>query len=162
MIPPMSLPKSIFVPFAAAVRKKVAVPVIAVGRLGDPRDAEAALTSGAADFVALGRPLLADPEWCNRTFEGRAVRMCLSCNTCVDGMRQGNRLHCLVNTETGRELSYRLSGFPDGGPKGRKIAVIGAGPAGLTYASLVAARNSVTVFEKAPVAGGAFRLAGLA
>lgn len=162
MIPPMSLPAAIFVPFAAAIRKRVAVPVIAVGRLGDPADAEAALTSGAADFVALGRPLLADPEWSDRTRDGLPVRMCLACNTCVDGMRQGSRLHCLVNTETGRERRFKISGFPNCGPKGKRIAVIGAGPAGLTYASLVAANNKVTVFEKAPVSGGAFRLAGLA
>jgi dimethylglycine catabolism A len=81
----------------------------------------------------------------------------------VDGMREGQRLHCLVNPVTGRE---RLFGGraerQERLPKGLNIAVVGAGPAGLSYVSLVAGRNRVTVFEKTRVAGGAFRLAGLA
>jgi hypothetical protein len=141
----------------------VKVPVITVGRLGDPALALRAVQDGHADFVALGRPLLADPDWVNRTMQGNAVRMCIACNTCVDGMRSGERLHCLVNPVTGRELLFGTAAERANlVPNGLKIAVVGAGPAGLSYAALVAPRNVVTIFERDDVAGGAFRLAGLA
>jgi len=158
MIPPMAMADATFLHFAARIRREVEVPVIAVGRLGDPAHAMAAVDEGKADFVALGRPLLADPEWVSKARRGRAVRRCIACNTCVDGMRAGKRLHCLVNPTTGRERAFE--GVRP--PAGEKIAVVGAGPAGLSYASLVAATNQVTVFERAPHAGGALRLAGKA
>jgi threonine dehydrogenase-like Zn-dependent dehydrogenase len=84
------------------------------------------------------------------------ARRCLACNTCVNEMRGGSPLHCVVNGAAGRERDF------DAGqrPIGQRIAVIGAGPAGLTYASLVAEQNTVTVFERSPVPGGAFRIAG--
>ena len=163
MIPPMAMPDATFLHFAAAIRKLVQVPVIAVGRLGDPALALRAVQDGQADFVALGRPLLADPDWVNRATRGAAVRLCIACNSCVNGMRAGERLHCLVNPATGRERLYAAAAErtkPATG--GRRIAVIGAGPAGLSYAALVAPDNAVTVFERDAVAGGAFRLAGLA
>ncbi len=159
MIPPMATPRTPFLRFAEAVKSVVRVPVIAVGRFGEPAAAIAAVEEGRADFIALGRPLLADPDWVGKAARGRQVRLCLACNTCVDGMRAGRQLRCLVNTRTGRELEYA------GRPlrwSGERIAVIGAGPAGLTYAALMAETNSVTVFEKSREIGGAFRLAGLA
>ena len=163
MIPPMAMPDAAFLQFAAAIKPHVAVPVIAVGRLGDPEIAIRAVEDGTVDFVALGRPLLADPAWVDKVRHGHPVRMCIACNTCVDGMRMGERLHCLVNPVTGRERLFgEPSQRPKRLPKGLKVAVVGAGPAGLSYASLVAEHNTVTVFEKEAVAGGAFRLAGLA
>ena len=119
----------------------------------------AAIENGHADFVALGRPLLADPQWVQKAESGKPVRLCLACNTCVDGMREGNPLHCLVNPMAGRERKFadQLPQLCD-----KRIAVLGAGPAGLTYAASVAPFNEVTVFEKNAVAGGAFRYAGLA
>lgn len=161
MIPPMAMGDAPFLHFASALRRRVAVPVIAAARLGDPATAIRALAEGHADFVALGRPLLADSDWVRHAETGQAVRTCLACNSCVDHMRAGNRLHCLINPMTGRERRY--AGAADtGGPRDERIAVIGAGPAGLAYASLVAARNTVTVFERGAESGGAFRLAGLA
>ena len=163
MIPPMALPDATFLHFAAAVKKRVNIPVIAVGRLGDPDVAIRAVEDGDADFVALGRPLLADPEWVRKAQAGKPVRMCIACNTCVDGMRMGGKLHCLVNAATGRELTLpntEAAQVPV--ETGQKIAVIGAGPAGLTYASLTASHNTVTVFERQSRAGGSFLLAGLA
>lgn len=163
MIPPMAMPDATFLRYASDIRRRVSVPVIAVGRLGDPAAAIRAVEEGDADFVALGRPLLADPAWTNKVLRGETVRMCVACNTCVDSMRAGERLQCLVNPITGREREFaeakRLGSTL---PVGRKIAVIGAGPAGLSYAAIVCKTNSVTIFEKAAVAGGAFRLAGLA
>jgi 2,4-dienoyl-CoA reductase-like NADH-dependent reductase (Old Yellow Enzyme family) len=158
MIPPMTEPDATFLGFAADVKKLVRVPVIAVGRLGDPRTATEAVASGKADFIALGRTLIADPQWVDKLRRGAPIRRCLACNTCIDGMRGGGGISCVVNGAAGREMMFADSKPPTG----ERIAVIGAGPAGLTYASLVADGNTVTIFEKAGRAGGSFRFAGLA
>lgn len=159
MIPPMATKPTPFAEFARDVKHVVRVPVIAVGRFGDPAVADAALKAGDADFIALGRPLLADADWVRSAEGGGEVRRCLACNSCVDGMRAGKRLFCIVNPLTGREMAF-------GGAKlahsGQRIAVIGAGPAGLAYAAEMAATNEVTIFEKHSQVGGALLLAGLA
>jgi 2,4-dienoyl-CoA reductase-like NADH-dependent reductase (Old Yellow Enzyme family) len=157
-IPPMALPDATFLDYAAGVKKEVKIPVIAVGRLGHPATAAGALESGKADFIALGRTLVAEPEWVEKLRRGEPARRCLACNTCVDEMRGGARLGCVVNGAAGKEMLYAAAKPPSG----ERIAIIGAGPAGLTYASLVAAGNTVTVFEREARAGGAFRYAGLA
>jgi len=158
VLPPMSYPEGTFLDFAADIKAKVAVPVIAVGRLGDPALAQDAVASGKADFVALGRTLVADPQWVEKVARGEPVRRCLACNTCINEMRGGARIGCVVNGAAGRETSF-ADPRP---PRGERIAIIGAGPAGLTYASLVADGNTVTVFEKEPRAGGSFNYAGKA
>jgi dimethylglycine catabolism A len=158
MIPPMAYPEGTFVAYAAAVRERVDVPVIAVGRLGDPERARAVIDGGRADLVVLGRTLLADPEWPNRVRAGEPVRRCLSCNYCVNSMRAGERISCAVNGAAGRELAF-ADPRP---PHGERIAVVGAGPAGLSYASLVAEGNRVEVLEREAEPGGAFRYTGKA
>jgi 2,4-dienoyl-CoA reductase-like NADH-dependent reductase (Old Yellow Enzyme family) len=158
MIPPMRLPDATFLAYAAAIKARVKVPVIAVGRLGDPVTATRAVADGKADFIALGRTLIADPDWVAKLARGEPARRCLACNTCVNEMRGGARLGCVVNAMAARELQFHGAAPP----AGERIAVIGAGPAGLTFASLVAAGNAVTVFERAAQAGGAFRYAGKA
>ena len=158
MIPPMAYPPASFLAQAARIRSEIEVPVIAVGRLGDPNLAEAALAEGKADFIALGRPLVADPLWPARAAAGAPVRRCVACNTCVDGMRGGASIHCLVNPWAGREPE-----LPARSPlAGQRICVLGAGPAGLSYAAAVAGGNGVTVLERGQEAGGALRLAGKA
>lgn len=157
-IPPMTLPDATFLDYAAAVKKEVKIPVIAVGRLGHPATAAAALENGKADFIALGRTLIAEPEWVEKLRRGEPPRRCLACNTCVDEMRGGARLGCVVNGIAGKEALYATAKPP----AGERIAVIGAGPAGLTYASLVASGNKVSIFEREARPGGAFRYAGLA
>ena len=158
MIPPMAYPDATFLAYAAEIKKDVAVPVIAVGRLGDPEVAAGAIASGKADFIALGRTLIAEPDWVAKLARGEPARRCLACNTCINEMRGGTQLGCVVNGAAGRETRF-LGATP---PRGERIAVIGAGPAGLTYTSLVAGDNAVTVFEREQVAGGAFRRAGKA
>ena len=158
VLPPMSFPDATFLDFAADVKKHITVPVIAVGRLGDPETAETAVSDGKTDFIALGRTLIADPQWVDKVTRGEPIRRCLACNTCINEMRGGARIGCVVNGAAGRET---LFADPQP-PRGERIAVIGAGPAGLTYASLVADGNTVTVFEKTPRAGGGFRYAGKA
>jgi 2,4-dienoyl-CoA reductase-like NADH-dependent reductase (Old Yellow Enzyme family) len=158
MIPPMAEPEATFLDYAADIKRQVHVPVIAVGRLGDPARAEEAVASGKADFVALGRTLIADPDWVAKLTRGEPARRCLACNTCVNEMRGGAQLRCVVNAAAGRERHFAKANPP----VGLRIAVVGAGPAGLTYASLVAPANKVTVFERASVAGGAFRYVGKA
>jgi dimethylglycine catabolism A len=159
MIPPMASGTTPFLRFAERVRGELSVPVIAVGRFGDPGAAITAIEEGRTDFVALGRPLLADPDWVKKVAAGRQVRRCLSCNSCVDGMRIGRELRCIVNPTTGRELAF---GGRQPKRRGQKIAVIGGGPAGLTYAALAASENAVTLFERERELGGGFRFAGLA
>ncbi len=144
VLPPMEMPDAPFLDYAAEIKPLVDIPVIAVGRLGDPAIATAAVADGKTDFIALGRTLIADPEWVNKLARGEPIRRCLACNTCINDMRGGARIGCVVNGAAGRESVFSTPGPP----RGERIAVIGAGPAGLTYASLVADHNTVTVFEK--------------
>lgn len=159
MTPPMNCPEGIFLEYAARVKAEVSVPVIAVGRLGDPKLAMQAVDSGKTDFVALGRSLIADSQWVAKAQASLPVRRCLACNTCVDEMRGGDQLGCVVNPIAAHELRY-LGAPPV--PEGERICVIGAGPAGLSYAELVAEGNNVTVFERDSGPGGALSHAGLA
>ncbi len=154
----MTYPDAMFLDFAAEVKKSIQVPIIAVARLGDPAIATAAVADGKADFIALGRTLVADPQWVAKLARDEPVRRCLACNTCINEMRGGARIGCVVNGAAGREMLF-ADPRP---PQGERIAVIGAGPAGLTYASLVAEGNTVTVFEKDAAPGGSFRYAGKA
>src|SRR3981189_937637 len=145
MIPPMAMQEATFLDYPAAGKQSVRVPVIAVGRLGDPAIAAQAIESDKVDFIALGRSLIADPQWVEKLRRNEPARRCLACNTCVNEMRGGAALHCVVNAAAGRELRFQATS----GPSGERIAVVGAGPAGLTYAALVAGGNMVTVFERA-------------
>jgi dimethylglycine catabolism A len=93
MIPPTAYPEGTFLDFAARVKEEVEVPVVGVGRLGNPAVARAAVEEGKTDMVALGRTLIADPDWPNKVRSGAAARRCLSCNHCVNGMRSEGRAY---------------------------------------------------------------------
>jgi len=144
---------------AAAVRQAVDVPVIAVGRLHDPDLAEQVLADGRADFVAMGRPLLADPELPNKLRTGGRVRRCISCENCIDSLEQRFSVDCAVNPRTGKEAELTLAPT-----RARKhLVVVGGGPGGLEAARVAAASgHRVTLLEAESELGGAFRWASKA
>ncbi len=142
---------------AEAVKQAVEVPVIAVGRIHDPKLAERILAEGRADLVAMGRPLLADPELPEKARTGRLaeLRRCISCQSCIDSMETG-RMGCAVNAFTGREEELDASAVE----RAKRVVVIGGGPGGLEAARVAAARgHRVSLYERQRALGGALRMA---
>jgi 2,4-dienoyl-CoA reductase (NADPH2) len=139
-------------PYAEAVRQAVDVPVIAVGRL-DPETAEAALAEGKADFVAMGRQLLADPELPNKLARGRRadVRPCIHCYTCVGQIFVNERVKCAVNPAAAREDEFAI----EKAEAPRRVLIVGGGPAGMEAARVAALRgHRVTLCDKERRLGG--------
>jgi 2,4-dienoyl-CoA reductase (NADPH2) len=145
---------------AAAVKQVVDVPVIAVGRIHDPARAEQILADGRADFIAMGRPMLADAELPSKVASGHAdrVRKCISCENCIDAMEQRFSVDCAVNPRTGRERELAAPRAS----RARKVVVIGSGPAGMECARVAAERgHHVTLFERNSQTGGALLWASI-
>lgn len=160
IVQPMEMPQGCLVPLAREIRRAVGIPVSVAGRISDASVAERILEDGDADFVTLGRALHADPEMPRKSREGRAheVCPCVACLTCSDLLGRNEPVLCLANTETGREQSYAIR------PAGRRerVVVVGAGPAGLEAARVLALRgHAVTVLERAVEPGGQLLLARL-
>ena len=146
---------------AAAVKKAVKIPVLAANLIRSPEQAEQQLEDGIQDFVSLGRPTIADPHWAEKAAAGhpKDIKRCICCLYCIESMQNnaytGSHGCCSVNPFIGREnISLEKNG------NGRSVAVIGAGPGGLTAAELLGKRGfKVTVFEKNSYPGGQLYLA---
>ena len=154
-----SVPRAAFAGVTAKLKPLVGLPLVATNRINMPEVAEDILARGQADMVSMARPLLADPEWVNKARTGRRdeINTCIACNqACLDHVFVGKKASCLVNpracAET--ELNYTATTAP------KRIAVVGAGPAGLACATVAAGRgHHVTLIDGATEIGGQFNLA---
>lgn len=145
---------------AKAIKEAVSIPVLAANLIRSPEQAEAQLKEGVQDFVCLGRPQIADPHWANKALTGEGtIKRCICCLNCIESMQNnayiGSHGECSVNPLVGHETEE----LPKNG-NGRKVAVIGAGPAGLCAAELLADRGfDVHLYEKKNKVGGQINLA---
>ncbi|MFC1930096.1 FAD-dependent oxidoreductase [Chloroflexota bacterium] len=158
-------PNGAIVYLAEAIKKVVKVPMITVGKIGDPILANRILEEGKADFIAMGRALLADPELPNKAKVGRLddIRKCIYCNNCRIGFlsrerikSRGTSLACTVNPVLLRESEFKLK--PTATPK--KVMVVGGGLAGMEAARVLAERgHRVSLYEKSGELGGQWNVA---
>jgi 2,4-dienoyl-CoA reductase (NADPH2) len=153
------VPRAAWASTTARLRPELGIPVCASNRINTPEVAEEILASGGADLVSMARPFLADPEFVAKAAAGRAdeINTCIACNqACLDHTFANQRASCLVNPRACHETTLVLSPTRSR----RRVAVVGAGPAGLATAVTTAERgHDVTLFEASPELGGQFRLA---
>lgn len=152
--PPMMLGEGPLMRRIKRIKDAVDVPVIGVGRIVRPETAEAYLADGSVDFVALGRALIADPDWVLKAAAGQPqrIRHCIGCNHgCIHRIDQDLSMKCNVNPDLGREDTRRHSAVRSR----RRILVAGAGPAGIEFSVRSArAGHEVHLFEREPIVGG--------
>lgn len=160
-----NIPNMTFVPgmwqkYGRLIKNIVDVPVFMVGRVNHPRTAEDLLEAGACDAVVMARALIADPHLPEKARTGRtaSIRPCIGAMNCMDSLERGHGIRCIHNPRVGHELD--MPEDVDVGEGGRKVMVIGGGPAGLESARVAAARgHEVTLFERSPKVGGQARTA---
>lgn len=159
---PMPYPQAWRVYLAEEIKRAVSIPVIAVGVIREPHVAEEILRTGKADWVALGRALIADPEWPEKAQTGdvAAIRRCIGCNECVIARHVDDApLRCSINATVGRdpeECRLERAATP------KKVLVIGGGPAGMEAARMAALRgHHVTLYERHPRLGGMLNVAAV-
>ena len=164
--PPASMPSGCYLDISEMAKKYfadnkilsnkgLAVPIVAVGKLGYPDLAEQALRDKKCDMVMLGRPLLADAEWCNKAYAGKVadIRPCIGCQeACLNEFVEGGHPQCAVNPRTAFENEYSAE-IPLAETK-KHVAVVGAGPAGVVAAEVLLKRgHKVALFEKTAIGG---------
>jgi 2-enoate reductase len=157
--PPLYQSPGCMVDMAAKVRPHVNLPLITVGRLGYPTLAESIVAAGTADFVALGRPLLADPDFAHKAQRNREREICpcIGCHECMHRMHLNQSISCAVNPECGDETRLKLSRAEH--PK--NVMVVGGGLAGMEAARVCALRgHMVALYEKSDKLGGVLNFAG--
>ncbi len=154
-----SVPRAAFVEYTAKVKARVSIPVCASNRINMPETAEEILTRRDADLISMARPLLADPDWVNKAQQAREdeINTCIACNqACLDHAFVHKTVSCLLNPRAGHETDLTL--LPTRSV--RRIAVVGAGPAGLSAAVNLAERgHKVDLFEAGDKIGGQFEIA---
>ncbi|KQZ77724.1 NADPH-dependent 2,4-dienoyl-CoA reductase [Rhodanobacter sp. Root561] len=154
-----SVPRAGFAWVTQKLKGEVAIPLVATNRINMPDVAERILADGEADMVSMARPLLADPAWANKARAGRSERIntCIACNqACLDHVFQNRRASCLVNPRACHETELKI----EPASIRKRIAVIGAGPAGMACASTLGERGlAVTLIDQAGEIGGQFNVA---
>lgn len=159
MLQPQTIPEGCLVPLAAEVKKHVQIPVGVVGRIVTPEMVEEIIAQGAADYVLMGRALIADPHLPKKATEGRRdeITECIGCNRCVDAMTRNDRIICAVNPLAARESEYRV----EPAIHARRVMVVGGGVAGMQAALIAAERgHQVELYEQSDFLGGQAYLAG--
>lgn len=163
IVPPMSWPSAPSLELAGRVKKELDAPVMHASRIADVETARYAIAEGLIDLVGMTRAMMADPELVEKARTGRTdqIRPCVGAGVCIDGIYTAGAAYCIHNPSTGRELE-----LPQRVPAAavrRRVAVVGAGPAGLEAARVLAERGHVVeVFEASDKVGGQLLLASLA
>ncbi|MFA5514320.1 MAG: FAD-dependent oxidoreductase, partial [Sphaerochaetaceae bacterium] len=151
--PPTYMPEGVLLDYSSSIKKAVNIPVIGVGKLGNPAIAESALAEKKIDMIALGRDLLSDPQWPNKVFLGKEkeIRRCIGCHECMYLAETGKYLTCAVNPFCGNESIVTFKKIE----KQKNIAIIGGGVAGMEAARILKIRgHNVEVFERKDHLGG--------
>jgi len=161
----MAIPPSYALFIPAGIRREVSLPVIGVGRIKDPSQAEAILAAGYADLVGIVRGQIADPDFTAKSLDGRTedIRLCLSCNQeCVGRVGLNRWIGCIQTVSTGRETT-RDEHLLEPAATARRVAIVGGGPGGMEAARVAAVRgHAVTLFERDDELGGRIRMAARA
>ncbi|MEN5253897.1 FAD-dependent oxidoreductase [Pseudomonas protegens] len=162
IVPPMAVEAAYLAREAGTFKAGLSIPLFVTGRINQPQEAEAIIAKGQADVCGMTRALICDPQMPNKSERGHSedVRACIACNqACIGHFHKGLPISCIQHPETGRELLY---GQPKPSARGKRILVVGGGPAGMKAAAVAAQRgHRVTLYEASAQLGGQIQLAQL-